>query len=86
MREVPLAELEAAYSGYAVLIGGWYAWKALKPAQQKIFHASEYDIICLKRDYGFQFANLFDTMIAAFLLNSSSLRAVTFFIDAEQIG
>jgi ribonuclease D len=35
------------------------------PQQQKIFHAAEYDLICLKRDYGFEFANLFDTMIAA---------------------
>jgi ribonuclease D len=35
------------------------------PARQKIFHASEYDVICLKRDYGFEFANLFDTMVAA---------------------
>ena len=35
------------------------------PVQQKIFHASEYDVICLKRDYNFQFANLFDTMVAA---------------------
>ncbi len=35
------------------------------PRQQKIFHAAEYDLICLKRDYGFEFANLFDTMVAA---------------------
>ena len=35
------------------------------PAQKKVFHASEYDVLCLKRDYGFQFANLFDTMVAA---------------------
>ena len=35
------------------------------PARQKIFHAAEYDVICLKRDYNFQFANLFDTMVAA---------------------
>ncbi len=35
------------------------------PRQQKIFHASEYDVICLKRDYNFQFINLFDTMVAA---------------------
>jgi ribonuclease D len=35
------------------------------PRQQKIFHAAEYDLICLKRDYGFAFANLFDTMVAA---------------------
>ncbi len=38
------------------------------PKQQKIFHAAEYDLICLKRDYGFKFANLFDTMIAARIL------------------
>jgi len=35
------------------------------PHQQKIFHAAEYDLLCLKRDYGFEFVNLFDTMIAA---------------------
>jgi ribonuclease D len=36
-----------------------------------VFHAAEYDIICLKRDYGFGFANLFDTMIAARILGWS---------------
>ena len=35
---------------------------------EKVFHAAEYDIMCLKRDYGFQFANLFDTMVAGRLL------------------
>lgn len=35
------------------------------PAQQKIFHAAEYDVLCLRRDFGFEFANLFDTMVAA---------------------
>jgi len=35
------------------------------PEQQKIFHAAEYDIICLRRDYGFEFANIYDTMSAA---------------------
>jgi ribonuclease D len=35
------------------------------PAQQKIFHAAEYDLICLKRDYDFRFAGVFDTMVAA---------------------
>ncbi len=31
----------------------------------KVFHDGEYDILILKRDYGFDFANLFDTRIAA---------------------
>jgi ribonuclease D len=34
----------------------------------KIFHAAEYDVMCLKRDAGFQFRNLFDTMWAARIL------------------
>jgi len=33
--------------------------------QLKVFHAAEYDLICLYRDYGFRFQHLFDTMIAA---------------------
>ena len=32
---------------------------------QKVFHAAEYDLLCLKRDFGFTFTNLFDTMLAA---------------------
>lgn len=35
------------------------------PAVEIVFHAAEYDIISLKRDYGFAFNNLFDTMLAA---------------------
>jgi ribonuclease D len=38
------------------------------PKVEKIFHAAEYDILCLKRDFGFTFQNLFDTMIAARIL------------------
>lgn len=36
--------------------------------QQKIFHGADYDVLSLKRDYGFGIANLFDTMIAARVL------------------
>lgn len=35
---------------------------------EKIFHAAEYDLIVLNRDYGFPVANIFDTMIAARIL------------------
>ncbi len=35
---------------------------------EKIFHAAEYDILCLKRDYHFEFKTIFDTMIAARIL------------------
>src|SRR5947207_10292116 len=35
------------------------------PRQQKVFHAAEYDLICLRRDYHFEFTNIFDTMSAA---------------------
>lgn len=40
---------------------------------EKIFHASEYDIICLKRDYGYKFNNIFDTMIAARVLGTREI-------------
>lgn len=35
------------------------------PKIEKVFHAAEYDLIGLKRDYGFELHNLFDTMVAA---------------------
>lgn len=38
------------------------------PDIEKIFHAAEYDIVCLRRDFNYSFANLFDTMHAARVL------------------
>lgn len=35
---------------------------------EKIFHAAEYDLLGLKRDYGFNFNNIFDTIQAARIL------------------
>jgi ribonuclease D len=35
---------------------------------EKVFHAAEYDLICMKRDFGFEFDNIFDTMVAARIL------------------
>ena len=35
---------------------------------EKVFHAAEYDVYCLKRDFDFEFRNLFDTMLTARIL------------------
>lgn len=35
------------------------------PERVKVLHGADYDIVSLRRDFGFQFNNLFDTMIAA---------------------
>lgn len=38
------------------------------PLVQKVFHAAEYDLILLKREYGWELENLFDTMWASRIL------------------
>ena len=40
---------------------------------QKVFHAGDYDIGCLKRDFDFTIHNVFDTMIAATALAEPNL-------------
>ncbi|MDP2313460.1 MAG: HRDC domain-containing protein [Pseudomonadota bacterium] len=35
------------------------------PLMVKVFHGADYDVVSLKRDYGYTFSNLFDTMIAS---------------------
>jgi ribonuclease D len=40
---------------------------------EKVFHAAEYDLICLRRDYGFECANVFDTMAAARILGRKEI-------------
>jgi ribonuclease D len=40
---------------------------------RKVFHAAEYDLFVLKRDCGFSFENLFDTMVSAQLLGYPSV-------------
>lgn len=43
------------------------------PKIEKIFHAAEYDLICLKRDFEFEFNNIFDTMQAARILGRQNV-------------
>jgi ribonuclease D len=42
------------------------------PARLKVFHDGEYDVLILKRIYGFRFKNLFDTRVAAAALGSAN--------------
>ncbi len=59
----PLAPLDLA------ILGGLFA----DPGIEKVFHAGEYDLICLKRDFGFTFTNLFDTMLAGRILGREAV-------------
>ena len=43
------------------------------PQIEKIFHAAEYDLIILHRDFGYHFENLFDTMASARILGLKSV-------------
>lgn len=54
----PLADLDLSGLGAALA----------DPAVEKIFHAAEYDLILLRRDYDWSLVNLFDTMWAARIL------------------
>lgn len=54
----PLADLDLTVLGEIIA----------DPAVEKVFHAAEYDLILLRRDYGWHLNNLFDTMWAARIL------------------
>ncbi|MCC7189796.1 MAG: ribonuclease D [Anaerolineales bacterium] len=55
------------------------------PKIEKIFHASEYDLICLRRDYGFEFVSLFDTMHAARILGYPAVGLDTLLAEKFQL-
>jgi len=51
------------------------------PGIVKVFHAAEYDVMCLKRDVGVQFRNLFDTMWAARILGWKQFGLATILLE-----
>jgi ribonuclease D len=59
------------------------------PNIEKVFHAAEYDVIGLQRDFDFSFSNIFDTMLAARTLGYKqvglgSLLAEKFGVDVDK--
>jgi ribonuclease D len=70
---VQIATRRQIYLIDPILLGGAEELAPLAPLfaspdVRKIFHAAEYDIYILKRDCGFRFENLFDTMVSGQLL------------------
>ena len=51
------------------------------PNRVKIFHDAGYDVICLRRDFNFRFAALFDTMLASRLLGYKHFGLATILQD-----
>jgi ribonuclease D len=54
------------------------------PGLVKVLHGADYDVTTLKRDFGFRFEALFDTMIAARLLGRSELGLVA--VARDELG
>lgn len=54
------------------------------PGLVKVLHGADYDVTTLKRDFGFSFAALFDTMIAARLLGRVELGLVA--VARDELG
>jgi len=44
-----------------------------EPKIETVLHAAEYDLICLRRDYDFEVRGIFDTMLAARVLNQQNI-------------
>lgn len=69
--QVSLPDHDALVDPLAVDIAPLGALLA-EPSITKVMHGADYDILCFKRQYGFTFAGLFDTMIAARVLGWKS--------------
>lgn len=54
------------------------------PAVEKVFHGADYDLVSLKRGYGFHVVNIFDTMVTARILGHKSVGLAA--LVAEHIG
>lgn len=54
------------------------------PGLVKVLHGADYDVTTLKRDFGFGFQSLFDTMIAARLLGRAELGLVA--VARDELG
>lgn len=54
------------------------------PAVEVVLHAADYDIRCLKREFGFVFRALFDTMLAAKVLGRTAVGLAA--LVREQFG
>lgn len=65
--QVSLPELDAIVDPFAVDLRP-LAPVLADPAIEKVMHGADYDILCFKRELGFEFAGLYDTMIAARVL------------------
>ncbi len=75
---VQIATSKHAYLIDPLALGGPHELTPLGPVfaspdVRVLFHAAEYDIYVLKRDCGFRFANIFDTMVSSQLLGYSAI-------------
>ena len=55
-----------------------------RPELVKVLHGADYDVTTLKRDFGFRFESLFDTMLAARLLGRNELGLVA--VARDELG
>jgi ribonuclease D len=71
----PLAEIDL--SGLGAILAD--------PSVEKVLHAAEYDLMLLKREYGWELHNLFDTMWASRILGYSRVGLASLLADLYQV-